>query len=247
VKLYIDIDMKKAVSQMPSVGIDTPREDQSVAEYQSSYAHRPVGVAAGEENDPDDPEVGASWKHSGSTEVDATRARQKQRTAEAKADGVVKAQPFDGGFTSEESQRIAESLNLDFSKEKFGLGQFRTGVNAEREHGDVSQSGEVLGKIALVHLREDPEYYKKLKKIEKSVGILKSLNARLSQEKAVRTPNPREQEFLRDVLGYPQDSINKGHAVITGRSRRLFTQWLCDRLCDSTTNLMKSVGATFGC
>ena len=58
-KLYIDI--KKAVQQMPSVGVDTPKEDQTQAEYDASYAKRPEGVAAGEAYDPDNPEVGGTY------------------------------------------------------------------------------------------------------------------------------------------------------------------------------------------
>ncbi len=210
-KLFIDL--KKAVSQTPNTSVDTPSEDQSTKEYDSSFKKRPIGVAAGEEEDPEK--------------------------------SVSKAQPFDGGFTSDEAKRAADSLGVDFSKEAFSLSEFISGINEEREHGDVSQAATTLGKIALAHLKEDPKYYKKLSKMAKSVDFLKSLNTKLEYEKVTHTPNVREQEFLREVLGYSQEEINKGVAVITGRNRNLFSRWLCDRLANSTSDLMKSVGAKY--
>jgi len=248
-KLYIDLN--KAVSQTPNTGVDTPLEDQSVEEYKTSFARRPVGVAAGEENDPDDPKVGKRWNRASDTEVSERKARQKKRTADAAAEGLIKppikkAQPFDGGFTREEAERAADSLKVDFSEEKFGLSEFVAGINVEREHADVSKDASTLGKITLAHLRETPDYYKKLKQVEKSVDILKSINNKLATEKARRMPNIREQEFLMDVLGYSQEDITKGVAVITGRNRRLFNRWLCDRLANSTSDLLKSVGADIG-
>lgn len=48
----------------------------------------------------------------------------------------------------------------DFSK-----GKLRAGVKVEKEHTDNPQ---VAQEIAMDHLTEDPEYYEKLKRIEKS-------------------------------------------------------------------------------
>lgn len=78
-----------------------------------------------------------------------------------------------------------------------------------------------------------------------AVQKLELINKALQAEKHVRTPNPREQEFLREVLGYSQEDINKGVALITGRNRSLFNRWLCDRLTHSTETLVKSVGVSF--
>jgi hypothetical protein len=178
-KLYIN----KGVSQMPNVGTVTPTEDQSIAEHDSSYARRPVGVAEGESYDPDHPEVGKKWKHSDEDSVvEEVKEKQKKRTAEAKADGVVK-----NFFALEPHDKTKKSLEL-----------------------------------------------------------LKNLNTQLQEQKLQRYPNPREQEFLREVLGYSQEEIIKGLAVITGPNRRLFSKWLCDRLQDSTEELSKSLGVNIG-
>jgi hypothetical protein len=43
--------------------------------------------------------------------------------------------------------------------------RLRVGMNEEREHCDITHGDPVLtARIALAHLREDPEYYVKLKK-----------------------------------------------------------------------------------
>lgn len=67
-------------------------------------------------------------------------------------------------FTVEESNRIGEALEIDWSK--FDIKQFRMGLDVELEHGkgdpstNVTQDDEVLtGKIALTHLNEFPDYY----------------------------------------------------------------------------------------
>ncbi|WP_252236153.1 DUF5661 family protein [Clostridium sp. CH2] len=76
-------------------------------------------------------------------------------------------------FTVEEAKKIANALNIDFSKEKFDLQQFAMGINVELEHGtrfpnaNVTNNDPILtGKIALAHLMEIPDYYTRLKKLE---------------------------------------------------------------------------------
>lgn len=76
-------------------------------------------------------------------------------------------------FTTEEAADIAEQLGIDFCKEKFDLEQFRKGLDVELEHGRRSQQTNVTnnnpiltGKIALAHLREFPDYYTRLAKLE---------------------------------------------------------------------------------
>lgn len=80
-------------------------------------------------------------------------------------------QPFDDGFSKEESKRAANSLDIDFSKEKFSFENFHDGINHEREHASVSKAASTLGQVALDHLKEDPKYYEKLKKIEESTSF----------------------------------------------------------------------------
>lgn len=76
------------------------------------------------------------------------------------------------GFTPEEARAIGEKLGLDWSK--FDVEQFRMGLEVELEHGLVDPETNVTddnklttGKIALAHLNEFPDYYTRLKTMEK--------------------------------------------------------------------------------
>ncbi|WP_211171020.1 DUF5661 family protein [Bacillus sp. DNRA2] len=76
-------------------------------------------------------------------------------------------------FSKEEAAAIALLLGIDFTKSKFDLNEFWMGVNTELEHGKISSQTNVTsddpiktGKIALAHLNEFPDYYKRLKKLE---------------------------------------------------------------------------------
>lgn len=70
----------------------------------------------------------------------------------------------DGGFTHEEAGKVADLLGLNLKREKFGLSDFKEGLNVELEHKDVTHAQAIAtGKIALAHLRETPDYYRKLK------------------------------------------------------------------------------------
>ena len=76
-------------------------------------------------------------------------------------------------FSKEEAAAIALLLGIDFNKSKFDLDEFWMGVNTELEHGQISSQTNVTGddpmitgKIALAHLNEFPDYYKRLKVLE---------------------------------------------------------------------------------
>jgi len=78
-------------------------------------------------------------------------------------------------FTKEEAKRIGDSIDIDWSK--YDLEQFRMGLGVELEHGlhdpetNVTNDDEsVTGKIALAHLKEIPDYYTRLDKMEKEAG-----------------------------------------------------------------------------
>ena len=69
-------------------------------------------------------------------------------------------------FTIEDAIRIANKLEIDFSK--FSKEDFLTGLNIELEHGKVDPTTNVTdndlektAKIALAHLNEFPNYYNK--------------------------------------------------------------------------------------
>lgn len=75
-------------------------------------------------------------------------------------------------FTAEEAKTIGEKLGLDWSK--FDVEQFRMGMDVELEHGTHDPETNVTdddplttGKIALAHLKEFPDYYTRLEKMEK--------------------------------------------------------------------------------
>ncbi len=75
-------------------------------------------------------------------------------------------------FTEEEAEVIGIKLGIKWNK--FNVDQFRRGLNVELEHGkrdvdtNVSNDDSILtGKIALAHLKEFPDYYDRLEKMEK--------------------------------------------------------------------------------
>lgn len=74
-------------------------------------------------------------------------------------------------FTIEQARSIGETLGIDWTR--FDVEQFRMGLNVELEHGihdpstDVTGNDPILtGKIALAHLKEYPDYYTRLAKME---------------------------------------------------------------------------------
>ena len=58
-----------------------------------------------------------------------------------------------------------EGIGKNLSKEDVDLKQLEMGIEIEMEH---TKNQKLAEKIALDHLYEDPEYYTKLKKMEKS-------------------------------------------------------------------------------
>ncbi len=74
-------------------------------------------------------------------------------------------------FTLDEARKIGEQIGVDFTK--FDLEQFRMGLDVELEHGshdpetNVTNSDPIItGKIAWAHLKEIPDYYTHLNKME---------------------------------------------------------------------------------
>ena len=75
-------------------------------------------------------------------------------------------------FTLEEAKEIGEKLGVDWSK--IDPEEFRYGMDVELEHGLIDPHTNVTnddplitGKIALAHLNEFPDYYVRLRKMEK--------------------------------------------------------------------------------
>lgn len=78
-------------------------------------------------------------------------------------------------FTTEEAKVIGQKAGIDFSV--CNLEEFRKGLAIELEHGtindetNVTDDNELLtAKIAWAHLKEIPDYYTRLLKMEKEAG-----------------------------------------------------------------------------
>jgi hypothetical protein len=76
-------------------------------------------------------------------------------------------------FSGEEARSIGERLGIEWASSPFDVEQFRIGMDVELEHGtrdsrtDVTGDDPIVtGKIALAHLRELPDYYTRLARME---------------------------------------------------------------------------------
>ena len=74
-------------------------------------------------------------------------------------------------FTTEEAKVIGDNLGIDWNK--FDIEQFRMGLAVELEHGAhdtetnvTNDDITITGKIAWAHLKEIPDYYTRLAKME---------------------------------------------------------------------------------
>jgi Protein of unknown function (DUF5661) len=73
--------------------------------------------------------------------------------------------------TTEQARRVGDEIGVDW--DRFDLEQFRFGMDVEFEHGshdpqtDVTGDDPILtGKIALAHMKEFPDYYERLERME---------------------------------------------------------------------------------
>jgi hypothetical protein len=90
--------------------------------------------------------------------------------------------------TLEEAKRVGDAIGVDWAR--FDLEQFRAGMDVEFEHGahdpqtDVTHDDPILtGKIALAHMKEFPDYYVRLERME--------AEAEAEREHAARGPGTR--------------------------------------------------------
>jgi len=77
--------------------------------------------------------------------------------------------------TTAEAKRVGDEIGVDWSR--FDMEQFRFGMDVEYEHGsrdpqtDVTHDDPVLtGKIALAHMKEFPDYYERLQRMEEEAA-----------------------------------------------------------------------------
>jgi uncharacterized protein DUF5661 len=73
--------------------------------------------------------------------------------------------------TPDEARRVGDAIGVDW--ERIDLEQFRAGMDVEFEHGshdpqtDVTGDDPIVtGKIALAHMKEFPDYYERLDRME---------------------------------------------------------------------------------
>lgn len=78
-------------------------------------------------------------------------------------------------FSLEEARRIGGQIGVNFTQ--YDIEEFRKGLAVELEHGsgdpetNVTNSDPlVTGKIAWAHLKEIPDYYTRLEKMESEAG-----------------------------------------------------------------------------
>lgn len=79
-------------------------------------------------------------------------------------------------FTVDEARKIGQEIGIDFNK--IDLEQFCMGLDVELEHGsfygnetNVTNDDPIFtGRIAWAHLKEIPDYYTRLAKMEAEAG-----------------------------------------------------------------------------
>lgn len=119
-------------------------------------------------------------------------------------------------FTTEGARKIGNDLGVDWRK--VDLEQFRMGLDVEMEHGlrdpqtNVTSDDPVLtGKIAWAHLKELPDYYTRLKKVE---GKMSSNPGRGNPDHEAKInarfePLREKKKSEWRTKGYPEGLINK--------------------------------------
>jgi hypothetical protein len=76
-------------------------------------------------------------------------------------------------FTADEARAAGERIGIDWDTSRFGVDQFRMGMDVELEHGThdletnvTDDDVDVTAKIARAHLNEFPDYYSRLAVME---------------------------------------------------------------------------------
>jgi hypothetical protein len=79
--------------------------------------------------------------------------------------------------SAEDARRFGSEIGIDWATAPFDVEQFRIGMEVEFEHGAHDQQTNVTNddpvvtaKIALAHLKELPDYYTRLKRMEAEAG-----------------------------------------------------------------------------
>ena len=101
-----------------------------------------------------------------------------------------------------DARSVGEQLGIDWASSPFDIEQFRAGMDVELEHGtrdaetDVTGDDPLLtGKIALAHLREFPDYYTRLARMEAEGPIGARSGLMLIEHRGV-APNIAESAYV---------------------------------------------------
>lgn len=100
-------------------------------------------------------------------------------------------------FTADEARTIGGRLKIDWND--VDLEQFRQGLEVEMEHGKRDEETDVThddliatGKIAWAHLKEVPDYYKRLKKVEYAEDHTSDLIIQQSLDQLAKKPGDKK-------------------------------------------------------
>jgi enamine deaminase RidA (YjgF/YER057c/UK114 family) len=122
-------------------------------------------------------------------------------------------------FASEDARRIGERLGIDWAASAFDVEEYRVGLGVELEHGrrdpetDVTGDDELAtGKIALAHLREFPDYYTRLERMEEEARRYWAQRSGSSQER--RLVHARSTRA--DEVGYSRAVAVGNHVFVAG-------------------------------
>ena len=76
-------------------------------------------------------------------------------------------------FTADEARTYGAEVGIDWATSAFGVDEFRAGMDVEIEHGlhddETNVTGDdphVTARIAWAHLKEFPDYYTRLDRME---------------------------------------------------------------------------------
>lgn len=79
-------------------------------------------------------------------------------------------------FTEAETRSIGNVIGIDW--DKIDINEFQKGLSVELEHGShdpetnvIDDNENLAGKIAWAHLKEIPDYYTRLEKMESEAGV----------------------------------------------------------------------------
>ncbi len=176
----------------------------------------------------------------------------------SKSFDLVKAGPAGGAAVGRDSdkpsRRVARQYNESFDHKPVGV----MGGDGPADDPDVGpghrhseedsldvlleeerqEDNKLSAERGLIPKKDDEdEEEEEVGKSQSALDIVKSLITQIDYELDKNSLNPAEREFLLDELGYTERDILKGRAVITGKNRYRFSEWLVDRMSKSVSNL----------